>query len=155
MLSQCEAVPGKAFEISYFITFNDDFERKDYRKSDLDARTYVSRNGFDKIFDDHKESWLKYWSNSYINIPDKDIENTYYTGLYHQRCNATKWSLPVGIFSNSHWGGRFFGWDEAFNAMALASSGTFEYSRRPADWLTALKARPRDFGTTIYFICPM
>ena len=126
--------PGKAFEISYFITFNDDFERKDYRKSDLDARTYASKNGFDKIFADHKESWLKYWSNSYIDIPDKDIENTYYTGLYHQRCNATKWSLPVGIFSNSHWGGRFFGWDEAFNAMALASSGKFEYSRRPADF---------------------
>lgn len=134
LLSQCEAVPGKAFEISYFITFNDDFERKDYRKSDLDARTYASKSGFDKIFADHKESWLKYWSNSYIDIPDKDIENTYYTGLYHQRCNATKWSLPVGIFSNSHWGGRFFGWDEAFNAMALASSGKFEYSRRPADF---------------------
>lgn len=134
LLSQCEVSPGKAFEISYFIIFNDDFEHGDYRKSDLNSKAYVSKNGFDKIFAEHRKSWLNYWDNSYIKIPDKYIENAYYTGLYHQRCNATKWSLPVGIFSASHWGGRFFGWDEAFNSMALASSGKFEYSRRPADF---------------------
>lgn len=44
----------------------------------------------------------------------------------------------MGVFVDSHWNGRFFGWDEAFNSMALATSGKFGDSRKVADFRTSL-----------------
>ena len=73
--------------ISYF---NDNFGSSDYKAADAAAQKFVAENGFGKIFAAHKDAWAKYWSGSYINIPDKEIEKTYYTGLYHQKCNSTK-----------------------------------------------------------------
>ena len=136
--AHAKASPEKPLEIAYFITFNDNFGSSDYKAADAAAQKFVAENGFGKIFAAHKDAWAKYWSGSYINIPDKEIEKTYYTGLYHQKCNSTKWSLPVGVFVDSHWNGRFFGWDEAFNSMALATSGKFGDSRKVADFRTSL-----------------
>ena len=132
--SSADVSAGEPFEMTYFVTFNDDFEGAKYKEADSAAEKIVSECGFEKIFNGHRAAWAKYWEGSYIDIPDKEIEKTYYTGLYHQRCNSTKWSLPVGIFSDSHWNGRFFAWDEAFNAMAFATSGKFEHSRKPTDF---------------------
>ena len=134
LASSAKASPAKPLEITYFITFADDFGKRNYKKVDAKLQDVVKSKGFDGLIADHKEGWAKYWEGSHINIPNKEIEKTYYTGLYHQRCNATQWSLPVGVFADSHWNGRFFGWDEAFNAMALATSGKFEQSRKPSDY---------------------
>lgn len=144
--SESKVSPTTPLEISYFITFNDNFEKPDYKAADSAAKAFVQTNGFDKIFADHKAVWAKYWQGSHINIPNKEIENTYYTGLYHQRCNSTKWSLPVGVFVDSHWDGRFFGWDEAFNSMALATSGKFDDSRKVSDF------RTKHLGKAIYWV---
>ncbi|MBO5254748.1 MAG: hypothetical protein J6B07_02870 [Opitutales bacterium] len=125
----------ESLEICYFITFADNFGKdKNFVKKNELLQKIVTEQGFDKIFQKHKNAWEDYWKDSYIDIPNKEIQKTYYTGLYHQRCNATRWSLPVGVFCDSHWHGRFFGWDEAFNAMALASSGKFDQSRKPSDY---------------------
>ena len=132
--SSIKASPAKPLEITYFITYSDNFPKGDYKAKDKLAKEIVAKKGFDGLLAEHKSAWAKYWEGSHINIPNKEIEKTYYTGLYHQRCNATQWSLPVGIFADSHWNGRFFGWDEAFNAMALATSGKFEQSRKPSDF---------------------
>lgn len=134
--SQMKASPDKPLEITYFVTFNDNFENSKYKEADSKSKMLVAKNGFDKLFADHKNGWAKYWEGSHISIPNKEIEKTYYTGLYHQRCNSTKWSLPVGVFCSSHWNGRFFGWDEAFNSMSLATSGKFEHSRKPSEFRT-------------------
>jgi len=130
--SSAKASPSSPLEISYIITFADNFDRN--HKTAHEKLTKAAQKGFDELFAEHKAGWAKYWQGSHINIPDKEIEKTYYTGLYHQRCNSTNWSLPVGVFADSHWNGRFFGWDEAFNAMALATSGKFEQSRKPSDF---------------------
>ena len=135
VLTKATLKANQPLEISYFITFADNFgKNKNQVKKNNALKKIIAENGFEKIFAEHKLAWAKYWEDSYIDIPNKEIQKTYYTGLYHQRCNATQWSLPVGIFSDSHWHGRFFGWDEAFNAMALASSGKFEQSRKPSDY---------------------
>ncbi len=152
--SEAKASPKNPLEITYFITLNDDFKkldkvvkyivnnsdikRQDYVKNDKESVKLIAEKGFKGIFDEHKAGWAKYWEGSYINIPNKEIEKTYYTGLYHQRCNSTEWSLPVGVFADSHWNGLYFGWDEAFNAMSLATSGKFEDSRKPSDFRTSI-----------------
>ena len=137
LASEAKASPASPIEINYFVSFNDNYGKPDYKAADSAAKAFARANGFDKIFAEHKNAWAKYWQGSHINIPDKEIEKTYYTGLYHQRCNSTKWSLPVGVFAGSHWDGRFFGWDEAFNSMAFATSGKFEHSRKVSDFRTS------------------
>jgi len=132
--SRAKASPSNPLVITYFVSYNDDFEKKDFAKESAKMRETAESKGFDGLFADNKASWAKYWEGSYIDIPNKEIEKTYYTGLYHQKCNSTKWSLPVGVFASSHWNGRFFGWDEAFNAMSLATSGKFEDSKRPSNF---------------------
>ncbi len=64
-----------------------------------------------------------------MRLPDERLENVYRTAQYHLRSNATRWSFPVGIF-NTHWAGRYFGWDEMFCYQALASSNHLDISRR-------------------------
>ncbi len=154
LASKAKVSPSNPLEITYFITLNDDYtkpvkvvkwelrnrdiKRQDYAKLDADDAKLIADKGFDGIFDEHKTGWAKYWEGSHINIPNKEIEKTYYTGLYHQRCNSTQWSLPVGVFADSHWNGLYFGWDEAFNAMSLATSGKFDDSRKPSDFRSSI-----------------
>jgi len=57
------------------------------------------------------------------------LQRVYHTAQYHLRANTTRWSFPVGIF-DTHWSGRYFGWDEMFCYQALVSSNRAELSRR-------------------------
>ena len=61
------------------------------------------------------------------------MEKAYNTAQYHLRANSTEWSFPVGIF-NTHWAGKFFGWDEMFCFQGLASSNHLAISKRVADF---------------------
>ena len=47
--------------------------------------------------------------------------------------NATKWSFPVANF-NTHWAGRYFGWDEVFCHLGLASSNHLSIGAREPDF---------------------
>jgi hypothetical protein len=70
-------------------------------------------------------------------VPDANIQRMYDTAQYHLRANATRWSFPVGIF-NTHWSGRFFGWDEMFCYQALVSSNHKEIAQRCPDFRKAI-----------------
>lgn len=76
------------------------------------------------------DGWRRFWDKS---LPPPAICRSealmYVASLYHLRCNATKWSQPVGI-SNDTWAGRFFGWDEYFCQLGLLYSGHDDLARR-------------------------
>lgn len=73
--------------------------------------------------------WNEYWSESWISIPSEPVMKTYYASQYHLRISATRWSVPIGIFS-THWDGRFFGFDEFYVLASLLSSGHLDIARR-------------------------
>ena len=85
--------------------------------------------GFDGVADESAAAWGRHWTESSVDVPDAAIGKMYRTAQYHLRCNATKWSQPVGLL-NSHWSGRYFGWDEMFCHQALLWSGHAELARR-------------------------
>jgi hypothetical protein len=93
----------------------------------------VRRDGFDGLLASHRQAWGKYWDESFVHVPDAWLEKVYCTAQYHLRANATRWSFPVGIF-NTHWAGRFFGWDEMFCYQALASSNHRAIAQRGPDF---------------------
>lgn len=114
-----------------FVLFADDFESDKSKVADKIAvrRKAVLDLGFDGLFSVHRKAWDKYYSESFVDIPDRRIKRMYDVAQYHLKCNATRWSFPVGIFPH-HWQGRYFGFDEMYAHQGLASFGHLELARR-------------------------
>lgn len=81
----------------------------------------------------HIADWAKFWSESYVRLPDPEIQRMWEMANYHLRINATPWSFPVGIL-NSHWQGHYFGFDEMYIHQGLLSSGHFGLARHAPDY---------------------
>ncbi|MFO7937159.1 MAG: hypothetical protein R6V06_06095 [Kiritimatiellia bacterium] len=127
---------GKAAEVTFCLSFEDSLNGNKYAERLRKIQDRVLRQGFDGVFTDHQKTWEEYWDASYVRLPDARLERVYNTAQYHLRVNATEWSFPVGIF-NSHWAGRFFGWDEMFCYQALISSNHRDIARRGPEFRRA------------------
>jgi hypothetical protein len=128
--------PARPAEVTFYLMFADSIDGKDYRQRIERLKSRVKTQGFDGLLAEHCRQWSEYWGESEIHIPEDRIERAYYTAQYHLRGNATRWSFPVGIFT-SHWAGRYFGWDEMFCYLGLASSNHLAVARRVPDFRLA------------------
>lgn len=99
------ALAGTLSEGTFFITYNDE-----------------CREGWAELLADHSARWQQYWAESYVRLPDKRLEEAYYTSQYHLKISSTRWSIPIGLF-DTHWSGRFFAFDAYFMVTGLLSSG--------------------------------
>lgn len=120
---------AKPLEVTTYLLFADSLDGKDYLQRAAKLRELARQQGYDGLLAAHQKAWAAYWDESYAHVPNERLERVYCTAQYHLRANATQWSFPVGIF-NTHWAGRFFGWDELFCYQALASSNHLAISRR-------------------------
>ncbi|MBI5686026.1 MAG: hypothetical protein HZC54_13220 [Verrucomicrobia bacterium] len=120
---------ARPVEVTFYLLFADSLDGKDYLERATQLRARVRQKGFDGVLASHRQEWSKYWDESYVRIPDEQLERVYCTAQYHLRANATRWSFPVGIFP-THWAGKFFGWDEMFCYQALISSNHRDIARR-------------------------
>ena len=95
-------------------------------------------------FAENRRAWADYWAKTKAPPKDPALVRPYYAALYHLRCNATKWSQPVGI-ANDTWAGRYFAWDEFFCQMGLLYTGHADLARRVSEFrarvLPAARAR--------------
>lgn len=121
--------PDNPADLTFYLSFSDSLDRPDFEKHAADRRNRVRREGYADLLKAHRARWRAYWDESHVRIPDPALEKAYQTAQYHLRANSTKWSFPVGIF-NTHWAGRFFGWDEMFCHQALVTSNHREIARR-------------------------
>jgi hypothetical protein len=123
-------------EQTFFLLFADSLDGKDYAERAAKLQSFVRQAGYDALLAEHQKAWAAYWGESYVRLPDARLERMYYTAQYHLRANATRWSFPVGLF-NTHWAGRFFGWDEMFCYQALVSSNHRDIARRGPEFRCA------------------
>ncbi len=126
----------KPVEMTTYLLFADTLDGNGHSGRAAKLRELARREGFDGLLAAHRKAWAAYWDESYVRIPHQQLENAYRTAQYHLRANATKWSFPVGIF-NTHWAGRFFGWDEMFCYQALVSSNHRDISLRCPEFRAA------------------
>lgn len=123
--------PSERREQTSFVVFADDFEAGGAQVADkiaLRTKT-ICELGFDGLFEIHRKAWGRYYAESSVRIPDARMQRMYDVAQYHLKCNATRWSFPVGLFPH-HWQGRYFGFDEMYAHQGLASSGHFDLARR-------------------------
>ena len=120
-------------EITFYVLLADSLDGPDYLARSAQLKALIKTGGFTALLAAHKQEWAAYWAESCVHIPLERLERAYDTAQYHLRCNATKWSCPVGIF-DTHWAGRYFGWDEMFCFLGLASSNHLVLSKRIPDF---------------------
>jgi hypothetical protein len=116
-------------EITFYLAFADSVDGRSYRQRVAQLRAAARSLGFDGLFASHRRLWGEYWAQSQVAVPLPRIGRAYCTAQYFLRANATRWSFPVGIF-DTHWAGRYFGWDEMFCYLGLASSNHLDIARR-------------------------
>ncbi|MBI4977273.1 MAG: hypothetical protein HZC28_07320 [Spirochaetes bacterium] len=132
---------------SFFIVFSDTRDDEDVRGFNRKTVDAVQKNGFDGLIKSHGTSWAEFWTAGHVALPDRLQQEVYETSLYHLRISATKWSIPVGIF-DTHWHGRYFGFDEHFCHMGLLTSGHIDIARRVTEFRHRIlnKAIQRSFS---------
>ena len=76
-----------------------DAKAEAYRK--LDCATAVS---YDALYEEHRESWERFWSRSYVSLPEEQdyLENLWYLNLYYANCQ-NRGNYPPH-FCNGVWG---------------------------------------------------
>lgn len=123
--------PGEKRMVEAFVVFADSFEEDAAAPAEKVATraALVEAKGYDGLFADHAAAWAKYWDESYVRIPDAKMQRMYDMAQYDLKCNATRWSFPVGIFP-AHWQGKYFAFDEMYPHQGLLTSGHFDLARR-------------------------
>lgn len=124
--------PGAA-PVSFFIIMIDQLASVDYQQQVQAIKTAIRRDGVNELRRSHLADWQVYWSESDICLPEQDIEAAYHTALYHLRCIATPWSIPVAI-ADTHWHGRYFAFDEHFGFLGLLTSNHRQQARRVSEF---------------------
>jgi len=132
---------------SFFIAFADSMDADDVTKASFELKELIRKEGFEGLFASHRQRWADYWKESYVKMPSRKEAEVYATAQYHLRISSTAWSMPVGIFPE-HWNGRYFGFDEHFGFMGLATSGHLDVARKIPEFRfkTLPKARARAFS---------
>jgi len=116
-------------EATFCLVFADTIDGPDHLARGAQEAADCRRVGCAGLLAEHRAAWAAYWSASEVDLPSAHLQRVYHTAQYHLRANTTRWSFPVGIFE-THWSGRYFGWDEMFCYQALVSSNHPELARR-------------------------
>lgn len=80
---------------------------------------------FDALLASSRSAWRSYQAEGFVRLPSPELQRVYESSQYNLRIAGTAWSVPTGIF-DTHWHGRYFGFDEYFNLMGLLTSGHVE-----------------------------
>lgn len=92
-------------------------------------RSEILAEGFDHIRETHRAAWSDFYSKGWAKTGNETIDRVYKMALYHLKCYATPWSMPVGL-SDSCWSGRFFAFDEHYIFQGLITSNHFDEAVR-------------------------
>ena len=146
-----------AGDVAFMLAFADDFDGGDPAAA-IDALVgRIRRAGWDGLKRAHVGQWHAWCAQSFVSIPDKQLQRVYDTACYNLKCWSTCWSIPVGILP-SHWNGTFFGF--TFFGPALCATGHEDDMRKvarfwnsllPAARIRASRSYPDDASTGIRF----
>lgn len=93
--------------------------------------------GHDAVRAAHVADWAAFWSRSEIITPEPALNRFVAASLYTLRSNVSCWGFPVAV-NRQAWSGRYFGFDEMFQAQAMAATGHFAESGVCTAWRRSL-----------------
>ncbi len=69
-----------------------------YRKQTPLRLLDIDNDGFDERLRAHDRWWKDFWAKSSVSLPDEDLENHWYMGLYALACCARNKKFPPGLW---------------------------------------------------------
>jgi len=115
--------------LCFYYTVEDDLFEKD-PKAIVDARfSAVKEIGFTGLYRENTAHWNAYFEEGYVKTGDAVADSTYRVALYHLKCFATRWSIPVGL-NNCSWDGKFFAFDEYYCFLGLLGANRTALAKR-------------------------
>ncbi|MCD6221340.1 hypothetical protein J7K25_04200 [bacterium] len=108
----------------------DEIDAKDYKREIRERIDKIKKSEYLRILNSHKEEGEKYQSQSYLNLPDKNLEYLYYTSLYLIRAHQNPYTglISIGNYPILWGGGVVASQDLMFVHKALLSSNRIKES---------------------------
>lgn len=125
---------GETKTIDMFYSYSDNrFERKGWRERGEKEAAELKAKGFAGLKAEHEADWAKFWEACEIRTPEPALNRFAVGAQYMLRSNVSHWGYPVGI-NKACWSGRYFAFDEMFQAQAMAATGHFAESVKCAEY---------------------
>lgn len=96
--------------LDFYMLYTDSFNGNDYQKEQEQLINKVNNLDFEGLFSENANSWNSFWNGFALELPDKKMQDVFYSAVYNLKCTSTPWGIPVGIHTYS-WNGNYF----AFN----------------------------------------
>ena len=71
-----------------------------YRNIVFDRLSVIDDDAFEKKQKIHAHWWKDFWAKSGVSLPDEDLENHWYMGIYGMACCARNETFPPGLWGN-------------------------------------------------------
>ena len=139
LVRKVRLAPGESATFEWYVEYADDFPEKLPSVTPAPEATGPAPD-YETLRAEHVADWAAYFAESEIDVPDARIVAMSDMARYHLRCNATEWSIPVGLIQ-SHWQGRVFAFDEMYGVQGLVSAGHFSTAKVAADFRFATLER--------------
>lgn len=111
--------------LCFYYTVEDDLFENDPQS----VNTQKLKMDFSQLYTETTTHWNAYFNEGYVKTGDTAIDTTYRVALYHLKCFATRWSIPVGI-NNCLWDGKFFAFDEYYSFLGLLGANRLLLAKR-------------------------
>ena len=96
--------------LEFFMLYTDSFDENDWQKEQKTLIAEVGTKKFAGLFAEHAEQWKNFWNGFDIELPDKKMQDVFYSAVYNLKCTSTPWGVPVGVHPYS-WNGNYFGFN--------------------------------------------
>ncbi len=116
---------GSEDTLCFYYTVEDDLFENDPQG----VNTRKLKMDFSQLYAETTAHWHRYFEEGYVKTGDTEIDTTYRVALYHLKCFATRWSIPVGI-NNCSWDGKFFAFDEYYGFLGLLGANRMSLAKR-------------------------
>ncbi|MFF3562409.1 hypothetical protein ACFYXS_20455 [Streptomyces sp. NPDC002574] len=118
-----------------------------YQADATAAAAAVTQSGLDGLGTAHQNWWSDFWSQSYVQIPDKDVERSWYGSLYLLACVSRSGEYAPGLWGNwitgaMNWNGDYhtnYNYQAPFYAALTSNHVPLAdpYDQPVLDWLPA------------------
>jgi len=112
--------------VTLLIAAMDDRDAPDYQHAALSYLQQADDKGVEALAQEHAAWWRKFWSESFIEIPDKEIQSWWYGSLYVlASCSEAGGNVPPGLLGN---------WITGPDTYGAADAYTLDYNYEAPFW---------------------
>ncbi|MBI2502489.1 MAG: hypothetical protein HYW07_04545 [Candidatus Latescibacteria bacterium] len=131
------AIPRSGVATIY-ITFDASTERRPQAEAMV---RQALQKGYGAVLSDHTSAWEAFWSNSFLDLPHRELAGVYVAALYYLRSCAGKYSIPNALLAMGEhpWSVGYGGWDDTHIHHGLLTANQVSLAEAIVDHWASFK----------------